>query len=64
MFFHNTSLQLDRAALNSLRLCLHKGHPSQTVEDYDCRRSAGVLDGLFKEKMEAQPYRGAGVVLP
>ena len=35
----------------------------QMVEDYDCRRSARILDGLLKEKMEAQPYRGAGVVL-
>ena len=35
----------------------------QMVEDYDGGRSANVLDGLFKEKREAQPYRGAGVVL-
>ena len=35
----------------------------QMVEDYDCRISARILDGLLKEKMEAQPYRGAGVVL-
>ena len=35
----------------------------QMVEDYDCRRSAKILEGLLKEKMEAQPYRGAGVVL-
>ena len=35
----------------------------QMVENYDCRRSTKILDGLFKEKREAQPYRGAGVVL-
>ena len=35
----------------------------QMLEDYDCRRSTKILDDLFKEKREAQPYRGAGVVL-
>ena len=35
----------------------------QMVEDYDTRESAKILDGLLNEKMEAQPYRGAGVVL-
>ena len=35
----------------------------QMVEDYDTRESAKILDGLLNEKLAAQPYLGAGVVM-
>ena len=48
---------------NSVDWCDLSEDEQQMVEDYECRRSTKILDGLFKEKREAQPYRGAGVVL-
>ena len=48
---------------NSVDWCALSEDEQQMVEDYESRRSTKILDGLFKEKREAQPYRGAGVVL-
>jgi hypothetical protein len=48
---------------NSVDWCALSEDEQQMVEDYESRRSTKILDDLFKEKREAQPYRGAGVVL-
>ena len=48
---------------NSVDWCDLSENQQQMVEDYEARRSTKILDDLFKEKREAQPYRGAGVVL-
>jgi hypothetical protein len=48
---------------SSVDWCELSENQQQMVEDYEARRSTKILDDLFKEKREAQPYRGAGVVL-
>ena len=48
---------------SSVDWCDLSENQQQMVEDYEARRSTKILADLFKEKREAQPYRGAGVVL-